>query len=81
MKEKTLASLLAFEAFGLDGFVYSSWPYSCGLTEACLHAKRYQCPPPSRVDIEREDKQVTIKIKPPRGSGKRKPFTIRLWIA
>ena len=77
---QTLADLLSEEAKKLDGFVYSSFPYSCGMTEALMHAKKCVKPPKDRVDIHREAKKVTIKIKPRKGSRKRKLFTIRLWV-
>jgi len=75
--EKTLADLLVEEAKNLDGFVYSSYPYSCGLDEAKKHAARYAAP--QNPTITREDKKITIEIKPLKGSRKRKLLKIKLW--
>lgn len=75
--EKTLADLIAEEAKNLDGFVYSSYPYSCGIDEAKIHAARYAAP--QKSTITREEKKITIEIKPLKGSRKRKLLTIKLW--
>ena len=77
----TLAQLIKTESKNLRGFVYSSYPYPCGLTEAMTHTDRHQAPPPSRCSITRTPDLVTIEIKPLKGSGRRKPMIIKLWTA
>jgi len=82
---KTLADLLSAEAHLLEiesprGFVYSSYPYSCGMTEALGHAKRHPYPTARQLSISREPCMTRIEIKPLKGSGLRKPFVIRLWV-
>jgi hypothetical protein len=78
-KIKTLADLLKEESRNLVGFVYSSFPFSCGLGEAITHTTKTQAPPPAQMDITREPNRVTISIKPLKGSRKRKPLVIKLW--
>lgn len=80
---KTLADLLKVEVRRLEDktghIAYLSYPYSCCLTEAMVHTKQFECPPAGRLQIEHEDKRTTINIKPIKGSGRRKPFAIRIW--
>ena len=82
---KTLADLLHTEAHFLEiesprGFVYSSYPYPCGMTEALGHAKRHTYPSKRQLSVSREPCMTRIEIKPLKGSRKRKPFVIRLWV-
>jgi hypothetical protein len=76
----SLADVIKEEAQRLDGFVYSSFPYSCGLTEALTHAARYSKPTNGQLSIERQASATTIQIKPRKGSRRRKLLTIRLWV-
>ena len=83
-KPKTLADLLKTEARCLEretvyGFVYSSFPYPCGMTEALGHAKRHTYPSNRQLTITREPRMTRIEIKPLKGTGRRKPLVIRLW--
>jgi len=76
---KTIADLLREESKNLNGFVYVNKPYSCGLDESCTFFKNYSIP--TGYSIEREEKQITISIKPFKGSGKRKLYVIKLWVS
>jgi len=82
---KTLADLLHAEAHLLEiesprGFIYSSYPYPCGMTEALGHAKRHPYPATRQVSVSREPRMTRIEIKPSKGSSVRKVFVIRLWV-
>ena len=77
----TLSELLEREAKHLTGFVYSTFPYSCGLAEAKIHSRHNQAPTPAQMTIQRNPDQVIITIKPLKGSRKRKPMIIKLWTA
>jgi len=73
---KTLADLLQTESKHVNnGYCYSTFPYSCHITEALTHAKHYKAP--INPTITRESNRVTITIKPVKGN--RKPFIITLW--
>lgn len=75
---KTLADLLRVESKHVNGgYCYSTFPYSCGIEEALTYAKGYRAP--HNPTITRGDNEVTIEIKPLKGSGKRKPMVIKLW--
>jgi len=80
---KTFADFLQEKAKELDPtgrhFIYSTTPYSCGLTEAMIHSKRYAYPEKERVIIGKEHHSLRISIKPLKGSGKRKLYTFMLW--
>jgi hypothetical protein len=78
--KRTFANLLRTEAQRLKGFVYSSFPYSCGMTEALVYARRYDLPSDKRLTISRGERATTIQIKPRPGTRKRKPLTVRLWV-
>ena len=85
MKQKTLADLLTHEAHLLNiesprGFVYSSYPYPCGMTEATMHARRHAHPTSQQLTVTRKPCMTRIQIKPRKGTGKRKPLIIRLWV-
>ena len=77
----TLADLLYAEAKRFDSFVYSSFPYSCGMTEALGYARKCAMPSKCQLKIEHEPARTIITIKPLKGSGRRKPLVIRLWIS
>ena len=68
-------------AINRDGkkFVYSSYPFSCGLQEAFTHTKGFVWPDKARVAVKQD--QVTITLDPIKGSGKRKKLVIKLWTA
>lgn len=75
--KETMADVLVREARELGGLVYCSKPYPCALTEALTTFKKYDAP--DKLDIERADGKTVIKIKPLKGSRKRKPYVIMLW--
>lgn len=80
---KTLADLLRKEAHALETktghIIYLNYPYSCCLQEAMMHSQKYQHPRENEMEIEREPTQTTIKLKPLKGSRRRKKFEIKLW--
>lgn len=78
---KTISDLIREESKRFNNFVYSSKPYSCGIDESCMHFKNHLIPQDNRLSITREEKTTTISIKPIKGSGKRKLYIIKLWIA
>lgn len=78
--KKTMVQLLTEEMQKLNGMVYFSKPYSCCYEECMSYFKGWDAPDPSRMTIERTDKQITISVKPLKGSRKRKPYVITLWI-
>lgn len=82
-REANLGDFLAHQAHAIDKggtkFVYSSYPFSCGLTEALTHTKAFQYPEKAKVDVKAD--RVTISLDPIKGSGKRKKLIIKLWTA
>jgi hypothetical protein len=78
---KTMADFLKEEMKNLDGMVYFSKPYPCAETEALMYFKQFNAPAPEQMKIERTEKQITVSIKPIKGSGKRKTFVIRMWVS
>jgi hypothetical protein len=75
---KTLSDLLAQESKRINnGFCYCTYPFPCSISEALVYAKHYTAP--ADPLITREDNRTTIQIKPMKGSGKRKAYTIVLW--
>jgi len=73
---KSLKEILISESRKLKGFVYSTWPYSCGLTEALSHAGSAILA--HEPQVEREDTKIKITLKGRKGTRSR-PFTITLW--
>ena len=67
-----------FNRLSQFGYPYSNKPYSCGRNECLTHFKGYKTP--ANMTIERTPKDTTITIKPLKGTGKRKPYIIHLWI-
>lgn len=78
---KTMVQFLTEEYNKLDGWVYFSKPYSCCYDECMTHFKGWDMPDPKRMTIERTEREITISIKPLKGSGKRKPYVIKLWVS
>ena len=79
---KTLADLLKQEAQKVNnGFCYSTYPYSCFITEALTHAAHYQAPSNPTITHTEDGKiiETKISIPPMKGSYKRKPLTITLY--
>jgi len=60
--------------------VYFSKPYSCAMDECLSYFKNYLIPH-DRLSIEKTDTQTNIHIKPIKGSGKRKEYIIKIWVA
>lgn len=79
MTQKTFADMFREEAKRFNNVVYFSKPYSCALEEACSWAENYVYP--TNATITREEKQTTISIPPAKGSRKRKPFVVNIWIS
>jgi len=79
--QKKFVDLLKEEVKRLDGMVYFSKPYSCATEEALSYFNGYDMPKPGMMTIEREETNTTISIKPMKGSGKRKLYVIRMWVA
>jgi hypothetical protein len=75
----SLADFIREKAKGLNGFIYSSKPFSCGLEEALIHFHKYEAP--KKYEEIRTEKSVEIIIKALKGSRKRKPYKILLWVA
>jgi len=76
--QKNMAELLITESNRFDNFVYCSKPYSCGLQEALNTFKDFKVP--KNMDIVREEKRTTITLNPLKGTRKRKPYVIVLWV-
>jgi len=80
----TMADIVKQEAIDLENrtgkFVYSSQPYSCAMEECLSYFKKYDIPKKDQMTIERGESLTTINLKPLKGSGKRKVFTIKLWV-
>ncbi len=79
--KKTFVDFLKEEVKRLDGMVYFSKPYSCATEEALSYFKGYDMPKPESMIIERGEKSTTVSLKPMKGSGKRKMYVIKMWIA
>jgi hypothetical protein len=82
---RTLADLLRTEAEALEkragGIAYLSYPYPCCIEEAAITAKKFEYPPEDRLTIDRRERRTTkIYLKPMKGSRKRKPLEIRIWV-
>lgn len=75
---KSLREILITESRGLKGFVYSSWPFSCGLPEALSHAGSLILA--HQPQVIKEDSKVNIILKGRKGT-RRRPLTITLWTA
>ena len=73
---KSLKEILICESRKLKGFVYSTWPYSCGLTEALSHAGTATLA--HEPQIIREDTKIDIILQGRKGTRAR-PRTITLW--
>ena len=75
---QSLKEILISESRELKGFVYSTWPYSCGLTEALSHAGSAILA--HEPQVIREETKTKIILKGRKGTRKR-PLTITLWTA
>ena len=75
---KSLKEILISESRRFKGFVYSTWPYSCGLTEALSHAGSAILA--HEPQVEREDTKTNIILKGRKGTRSR-PLKITLWTA
>ena len=82
---KTMAELIKKESEDLENktgkMCYFSKPYSCAKEECLMFFEKYGLPKPEQMTIERIETQTTINIKPAKGSGKRKLYTIKIWVA
>lgn len=78
---KTMVQFLTEEMNKLNGMVYFSKPYPCCYDECITYFKKWDMPDPKRMTIERTEKEITISIKPLKGSGKRKLYVIQLWVS
>jgi hypothetical protein len=78
---KTINELLIEESKRFDNVVYLSKPYSCCLDECLGYFAGYILPAPDRFAVERTEKETKIIIKPLKGSGKRKPYIINMWVS
>jgi len=74
-----MAEFIRKEAKRLDGYVYCSYPYSCGLNEAIASFEGFTVP--KHMDVTRGEKETMIKLKPLKRTGRRKLLIIRLWVA
>ena len=57
---------------------YYSKPYPCAMDECLSHFKGYDAPADNKLVIERLETSTKINIKPLKGSGKRKLYTIAI---
>lgn len=73
---KSLKEILVSESRKLKGFVYSIWPYSCGLSEALSHAGSVILA--HEPQVIREESKINITLKGRKGTRSR-PLTITLW--
>ncbi len=73
---KSLKKILFSEGQKLNGFVYSTWPFSCGLPEAMTHAGSLILA--HEPEIKREETKIDITLQGRRGTRAR-PRTITLW--
>jgi hypothetical protein len=78
---KTMADLLKKEAQRFNNYVYCNTPYSCGLPEALGTFEEYLIPSDDNIKIERTEKETRITLNPKKGSGKRKPYVVKIWIS
>jgi len=85
MTTSTMAELIKREAMELmektGKMVYFSKPYSCAMEESLIYFKNWGMPLPGQMTIEKEETQTTISLKPRKGSGKRKLYVIKIWVA
>jgi hypothetical protein len=59
---------------------YYSKPFPCAMDECLSHFKGFDAPDNNRLVIERLETSTKINIKPLKGSGKRKLYTIEIWV-
>lgn len=82
--QKTLSDLIKDEAEELSSktgkYPYFSKPYPCAMEECLSYFKNYLVPV-NRIEINKTENQTEINIKPIKGSGKRKLYTIKIWVA
>ena len=79
--KQTMVEFLRGEMKHLNGMIYFNKPYSCCEAEAFSYFRGFDAPDPKRTEINREDKQITITIKPIPGNRVRKPFVIKMWVS
>ena len=72
-----IAKLIESEA-RKNGYLYSSYPYACGIAEAVIHTRCFVAIA-ENISIKTDENMTIIAIKPTKGSGRRKIFEIRLW--
>lgn len=80
MKKQNVGDLITEESKRFNKFVYSSKPYPCGIEEARMSYKDIEVNF-DNVSIIRYTDKTEIFIKPEKGTGKRKPFKISLWVS
>ena len=82
---QTMAELIKKEADELENktgkMCYFSKPYPCARDECLMYFEKWGIPKHGQMTIEREETKTVISLKPIKGSGKRKLFTIKIWVA
>jgi len=82
---QTMADIIKKEATELSEktgkYPYFSQPYSCAMEECLSYFEKWGTPAPGQMTIEHEETRTLINLKPLKGSGKRKLFTIKIWVA
>ncbi len=63
---KSLKKILFSEGQKLNGFVYSTWPYPCGLSEAMIHAGSLILA--HEPEIKREETKIEITLQGRQGT-------------
>ena len=82
---QTMADIIKKEALELSEktgkYPYFSKPYPCAMEECLMYFEKWGTPHKDQMTIEHEETQALINLKPLKGSGKRKLFTIKIWVA
>jgi hypothetical protein len=60
---------------------YFSKPYPCAIEECLNYFDDFGLTPEDRMTIERLETSTIISLKPRKGSGKRKLYVIKIWVA
>jgi hypothetical protein len=82
---QTMSEIIKQEAKDLSEktgkYPYFSKPYPCAIDECLSYFKDFGAPLENQMTIERLETSTIISLKPRKGSGKRKLYVIKIWVA